>query len=216
MPTIQLQFDATASADPLAKISSKFPDTQFTVLASHLTDDGLLGLVEIATANRNGIVQQFDEAPRMVSHEVVYNDEQIVLIQYLFPEAEPYRALRRTGNLPQFPVRMEDGWLFAEMTASHERLSEYTDRLAAAEIPVTIQSVTQSPDPSEVLTERQWEFVIEAVERGYYDSPRRCTLTELAQIFEINSSAASGVLHRAEGRIIKRFITEAGGIQQGE
>lgn len=210
MPTVQLRFDATASADPLAKISTKFPNTPFTVLASHLTDDGLLGLVEIATTNGNEIVQRFDKAPRMASHEIVYNDEQTVLIQYLFPEAEPYRALRTTGNLPQFPVRMQDGWLFAEMTASHERLSEYTDRLAAAEIPVMIQSVTQSPDPREVLTDRQWEFIIEAVEQGYYDSPRRCTLTELAQIFEINSSAASGVLHRAEGRIIKRFIAEDG------
>ncbi len=68
-------------------------------------------------------------------------------------------------------------------------------------------SVTHSYDVSGLLTERQREFISEAVERGYYDSPRGCTLVELAETFGVNQSAASGVLHRAEGRIIKEFIS---------
>ncbi|WP_254533404.1 helix-turn-helix domain-containing protein [Natrinema gelatinilyticum] len=92
------------------------------------------------------------------------------------------------------------------MTASHERLSQFTDELAAADIPYQILSVTQSHDSTEELTDRQQEFITEAVERGYYDSPRGCTLTELAESFDVNKSAASGVLHRAEGRIIKEFV----------
>ena len=36
--------------------------------------------------------------------------------------------------------------------------------------------------------------------------PRGCTLTELAEVFDVNASAASGVLYRAEGRIIKAFV----------
>lgn len=206
MPTIQLRFNAAASADPLATISAEFPDTMFTVLASHLTDDGLLGLVEIETKQATEIIRQFDNIPTMDWHEVVYTDEQTVLLQYLFPEAEPYHALRATGNIPQFPARMQDGRLSTEMTASHERLARYTDKLATSDIPFTIQSLSQSHDPEDLLTERQWEFVTEAIERGYYDSPRRCTLTELANAFAVNSSAASGVLHRAEERIIKEFV----------
>lgn len=70
MPTVQLRFNAAASADPLAHVSAEFPETTFTVLASHLTDDGLLGLVEIATKNPTAIIRQFDDVPRMDSHEV--------------------------------------------------------------------------------------------------------------------------------------------------
>ncbi|WP_231512997.1 MULTISPECIES: helix-turn-helix domain-containing protein [Haloferax] len=33
---------------------------------------------------------------------------------------------------------------------------------------------------------------------GAYDNPRGCTLTELAEAFGINKSAASGIPHRAE------------------
>lgn len=80
-------------------------------------------------------------------------------------------------------------------------------KLAVADIPYEILSVTQSYDSNGLLTERQREVITEAVERGYYDSPRDRTLVELAETFEINQSAASGVLHRAEGRIIKEFIS---------
>ena len=105
---------------------------------------------------------------------------------------------------------MQDGWLSTEMTASQERLGEYTDRLSTFEIPFTIQSLSRLPDSGELLTDRQWEFLTEAIERGYYDSPRQCTPTELANTFEVNSSAASGVLHRAEERIIKFFVKYTG------
>ncbi len=79
----------------------------------------------------------------------------------------------------------------------------------AADIPYQIQSITQSYDPSELLTDRQQELITKAVEKGYYDTPRDCTLTELAEEFDVNPSAASGVLHRAEETIIKEFIEKS-------
>ncbi|MFC6835487.1 helix-turn-helix domain-containing protein [Halomarina ordinaria] len=66
--------------------------------------------------------------------------------------------------------------------------------------------MTQSHGTADLLTERQREFVLEAVDRGYYDSPRGCTLTDLAETFGVNRSAASGVLRRAERRIIEGFV----------
>jgi predicted DNA binding protein len=64
----------------------------------------------------------------------------------------------------------------------------------------------QSPDPSSILTDRQHELITEAIERGYYDSPRRCTLTNLANELGVNKATASGILHRAEGKLIKEFV----------
>ncbi|WP_162562618.1 helix-turn-helix domain-containing protein [Salinigranum rubrum] len=93
-----------------------------------------------------------------------------------------------------------------ELTAALEQLGEFTTELAEADIPYQLVSLTHSYDSNGLLTQRQREVITEAVERGYYDSPRGCTLVELADTFGINQSAASGVLHRAEGRIIKQFL----------
>ncbi|WP_266082598.1 helix-turn-helix domain-containing protein [Haladaptatus caseinilyticus] len=118
-----------------------------------------------------------------------------------------YEARLATGNLPRFPIIIRDGWLSSELIGSQEQLSEYTTELSAADIPYEILSLTQSYGASGLLTERQREFITEAVERGYYDSPRGCTLVELAERFGVSQSAASGVLHRGEGQIIKEFIS---------
>lgn len=45
-----------------------------------------------------------------------------------------------------------------------------------------------------------------AVEAGYYDTPRTCTLTELADEVGLAKSTCSEILHRAEEIIVKEFI----------
>lgn len=209
MPTIQLKINAAASEDSLAALSTEFPDDEFKILASHTTDDGLLGIVEVATLDGDTLARHFDESPGVRSSEMVYADERTVLIQYVIPIPDSYRVVRASGNLTRFPVLMRDGWLFAERTASHERLAQYTDELAAAGMTYQILSLRQSYDPIELLTDRQREFITEAVARGYYDTHRRCTLTELAEAFGVTKSAASRILHRAEGRIIKDALPES-------
>ncbi|MGN8216144.1 helix-turn-helix domain-containing protein [Halococcus salifodinae] len=85
-------------------------------------------------------------------------------------------------------------------------MSQLRDAFEAAEVAYDLGVIQQSTDKTALLTDRQREFIVEAVERGYYESPRQCTLTELAESFDVSKGAASGILHRAERRIIKRFL----------
>lgn len=209
MPRVRLKLNPGATDDWLANLSIEHPYTEFQLLSSHPTDDGLLGVIEIRGPKTDNIVRCFEDDPEVRSHDVLHSDDRSVLIRALTPAPEGYRANRTSGTPPNFPARMQNGWLHTELTASHERLSQFTDELTAADIPYRIQSLTQSHDSTELLTDRQAEFITEAVERGYYDSPRGCTLTDLAAAFDVNKSAASGILHRAEGRIIKEFVTES-------
>jgi predicted DNA binding protein len=209
MPRVQLKVKAVESDDWLATLSTELPDAEFQILASHPTDGGLLVLVEVTTPDGDTLVRRFDDAPEVRSHEVIHSAEGMVLIQFVVPVPSPHAAVRGSGNLPRYPVRMQDGWSYTELTASQEQLAEFTDELAAADIPYQIQSLIQSHDSIELLTERQQQLITEAVERGYYENPRDCTLTELAASFEINKSAASGILRRAEGQIITGFVADA-------
>jgi predicted DNA binding protein len=96
--------------------------------------------------------------------------------------------------------------MFIEVVTSSERLSQFKDELAAADITFEIVSVTPSPDPATLLTDRQREFIIEAVTRGYYATPRQCSLTDLADAMGVTKGSASRVLHRAEEAIITEFV----------
>ncbi|WP_254532933.1 helix-turn-helix domain-containing protein [Natrinema gelatinilyticum] len=85
-------------------------------------------------------------------------------------------------------------------------MSRFKDELEANSLEYEIDRVVQSLDPTELLTDHQRCVVTEAIERGYYDSPRGCSLTDLASSMNISKSSVSGVLHRAEGQIIKEFF----------
>ena len=208
MPRVRLRVDGVPVDDRLADASTEFPDAEFRVLAALPVDTGLLDVVEVTTLDGDDVVQCFENAPEVRSFEVIHADSERILIRFVIPVSETYNALVAAGIVPQQPVSLRDGWYVAEVTASHERLSAYTEELAAADLPYRVASVTQAHDSSELLTDRQWEFVTEAVERGFYDTPRNCTLTELAGEFDINVSAMSRLRHRAESRIVTAFVAE--------
>lgn len=209
MPRIQLKINAAASQDQLAAISTEFPDEEFEILASHRSDDRLIGVIDVRTMNGDAVARYFEEAVDVYSSEVIFADEQSLLLQYEIPVPEPFRVARESGNLTLFPITMHDGWLFVERSASDDQLAEYRNQLDNAGLQYQILSIQQSHDPVDLLTDRQRQFIIEAVARGYYETPRKCTLTELAKTFEVNKSAASGTLRRAEKRIIKNALPEA-------
>lgn len=208
MPRVQLRVNGAPVEDWLADASIEFPEAEFKILATQPTNNRLLEIVEITTVNGDRLIRHFEDASEVSSFEVIHSDEQMILIQFTIPISETYTALRASGIPLRYPALLQDGWFSKEITASQERLSSYTEALAAADAPFKIISLTQSHDSSALLTDRQFEFITEAVEYGFYDTPRDCSLTDLAAVFDINISAMSRLRHRAESRIIKQFTTE--------
>jgi predicted DNA binding protein len=54
--------------------------------------------------------------------------------------------------------------------------------------------------------DHQLQLLAMAVERGYYDTLRECSLTELANELGIAKSTCSEISHHAEGEVIKQFV----------
>jgi len=60
--------------------------------------------------------------------------------------------------------------------------------------------------PTDVLTSRQEEILRIALERGYFDHPRRVTLKELAKMLGVSPSTLSEIIKRGEKRILERYF----------
>jgi len=61
-------------------------------------------------------------------------------------------------------------------------------------------------DDSSFVTKRQEAAVRAALEKGYYDYPRRVTLQELAKGFGVTASTMGEVLQRGERNIIREYF----------
>lgn len=206
MPKVQFKFKVPGGPGVL---SLKYPETEFRILTNYPTEDGLLMILDAQMANTAALERDLDERDWATQYELLHADEQRVVMQYVLPFIPPgYRAVFDSGNLFQSPLLLRDGWAIFDLTTSQERLSRLKDTFEDAGLAYEVVAVTQSTAPTSLLTDRQREFITEAVERGYYESPRKCTLTDLADALDVTKGAASGTLHRAERRIIKTFLGE--------
>lgn len=208
MAHLRLKIDAAEVEDWLATLSTEFPEAMFTVSATIPINKGLLGIVEVRMAEIGRLVSSIEEKSEVESCELLHTDDGMVVFQFTSQMTESYDALISSETVPQYPVSLQNGWYSAQLTASQEQLSDYLDEISEVSIPYEIVSLTHSYDPSEVLTERQWQVVTEAVERGYYEPTRRCTLAELTETFDINKSSMSKLLRRAENRIVTAFVAK--------
>ncbi|MCO8244942.1 helix-turn-helix domain-containing protein [Haladaptatus sp. AB643] len=88
---------------------------------------------------------------------------------------------------------------------SHEQLRKFNQCCVGAGITVDVKSVYNPHVPSiqDQLTTTQWETLVLAYEWGYFAVPRECTLTELAEYFEVSKQAVSQRLRRATNTVIK-------------
>ena len=203
MPRAQFRFEVPGG---LGVLSRKHPETEFRIVSNLPIADGLLVILDI-TPNTNATESSLAEDGLLPEYELLHADEQRLVIQYKLPSLpKTHHAILSSGNLIQFPLPIRDGWAVADLTTSQQRLSELKDAFEAANLSHDVDSVTQSTESTDLLTERQLQFVCEAVERGYYDSPRESTLTDVADALDVSKGAASGTLHRAERRIIKDFL----------
>lgn len=206
MPTVRMKVEAFGG---LATLSLEYPDAEFTLLTSFGTEEDHVTLVKITGLNHEIACRYFETDPDVYSYDVIYDGERQLLVQFRQQsEPAPGVAARESGTPPPFPMLLRNGWILSEASVTHDQLAHYKDELEAADIAYELLSITQSKDPRELLTDRQRQFVTEAINRGYYDSPRRCSVTDLADQVGVNKATASGILHRAEGTIIKEFMQE--------
>lgn len=195
--------------DSLVEFSINHPDDEFHILASSHTKNGIQVVIDAETTNIEDLKRALDEGVEVRSYEVLRSDHEGMLFQIETLEHAPRVAARAAGMLPQYPMTLRDGWQTIETITSWERLSQLKAKFEQTDVSFEVLSVTQSVEMTDLLTDRQWDVITEAISLGYYDSPRGCSLTELAAALDVNPSAVSGVLHRAEERIIKAFIAEA-------
>lgn len=195
----------------IARLSRAHPDARFRVLAATPVEGGGTGLVELSAEHPGAIVDEMAAFDGIESVDWQESTGETVVVQ--FHTTEPFLLLSaREAGLPlRPPIDVRDGVASVWASGAPERLSAFADQLESFGMSFEVERVAPEVDPASLLTERQREVVSEAVERGYYDAPRRCTLTELAESLGIAQSTASETLHRAEGAIVRSFVEELPG-----
>lgn len=205
MPRVQIEVK-NHPRNWLTHLSSSHPDDEFRILAAYPIEDGTVGILEVHTQNPDSVLNQLCEADGIHSFERMDTDDGVLLIEYHTPKPKVQALVSNSGAVPHYPVVFRDGTVTVTRAISYEQLADLTEVFEDAGIDYEIGFLVQNLSSENILTDRQRQFVDEAVNQGYYETPRRCSLTELAAKMDVHKTTASDILRRAERRIITEFV----------
>lgn len=200
----------------ISQISTTYPETRFSVLAAFPHDDRGVALLEVSGPDTVEALQSMHESDAVTQLDPLERDDDSVLVQFETDEPLLLFTLREAGLPLEPPLEISDGRGTLEVVAPHAKLSQLREQLDAFGMDFEVGYLYESGDSERLLTPRQQEVLVAALEAGYYDTPRESTLTDLAEDLDTAKSTLSETLHRAEETAIKQFATNLPAFDQSE
>lgn len=194
----------------IGDISATHPEVVFQVVTSIPGEGTGIGLVRLAATDPLPIITDIQTRDDVESLELLWKHDDEALLQIQTVNPLPLLPVWRAGVPLKMPFDIQNGEAIWEVTTSTSRLSNLRDHLDDLGIGFTIDYVREidASQADRLLTDRQQEVLLAAVEAGYYRSPRESTLGDVADTLGVANATCSDVLHRAEGHIIHWFVEE--------
>jgi len=193
----------------IGELSRSYPDARVRIVAALADEAAGVGLAEIAARDLPDLIGDMAAYDEVIDLELLQEYEDEALVQFETTMPLLLFAVQDSGVPLEMPFDIVDGSAEWTVTAPQDRLSELGEQLDTFGVTYTVDYVQQTIDSDQLLTDHQLNLVRTAVEAGYYDTPRTCSLTELAEELDIAKSTCSESLHRAEEKIVKQFLEDA-------
>lgn len=209
MPEARLQI-TLPEAVWIGRLSRQYPEARFRILAALADSDVGVGLAEIHSSELEAVLEAMHTFEDVRDIDILSDPDESALVQFETEQPLLLFAARDSGVPLEMPVELADGSVTWTVTAPSDRLSELGTQLRALGLSFSIDYIQQEVADGQLLTDAQSEIVETAIDAGYYETPRTCSLTELAEQVGRAKSTVSETLHRAESKIITEFVSDSG------
>ena len=192
----------------IGDLSRDHPEARFRILSALPGEESGVGLLEVSAPDLVAVLREMDGREAVTELEPLGRTDESVIVQFETSEPLLLEPMQGSGVPIEMPFDIVEGKATWEVTAPQDRISALGEQLEMFGIEFAVEHVHQHLAVEQFLTDRQRRLIEAAIELGYYDTPRECSLTELADELGIAKSTCSETLHRAEGKIIKQFVAE--------
>lgn len=191
-------------------VSTAHPETTFRVVSVLSGERTGIALLRLETDDPLPVLTDLEGRKDVVDLDLLWKRDDEALLQLESTAQTLLVPLWRAGVPIEMPFAVTDGKATWELTTSSERFSALGNHLDAVGVDYHVEYVQViGEDPvAGILTDRQREVLLTAMDLGYYDTPREATLTEVAEALDVSKATCSDVLHRAEGSLVAWFAEE--------
>jgi predicted DNA binding protein len=205
-----------------AIVSLELPDNWITdvveqypsvikIIDSKAMKEEVRDLVQIEVENEEDlprVMEQLRKNPNIFNVDISAIDKGKALAVFSTNHCMICRLLAGSECFLTSSTTTKEGRLSWTMLVTQKKsLAELIENLKKINAKPKLVKWTEMTDTDE-LTMRQEQITRMAFERGYFDSPRRIGLRELAKMFNISTSTLSEILRKGQRRIMMRYFTE--------
>lgn len=188
----------------LHSLSAKFPNNIFEI-QTILPTETFIGnaLIRIIGNNFDNIIEEMKSHPSLVKLDLFSKGPDYCLINVKTKDPYLLVSLIKSEVLLEYPIRVQNGWTIWKVISNREKISKLAEKLKEKGVIYKLKQISRYKDKVS-LTKRQTEVFDLALKLGYYEIPRKITLSELAKKIKISKSTLSEILRR----ITKKKISE--------
>ncbi|WP_254535556.1 helix-turn-helix domain-containing protein [Halomarina litorea] len=204
MPRARLRVDLSPDTWVHA-VSTAHPEATLRVLAALSEGRTGVGLLDVLGVT-DALLDAMRDQRGVTALDVLARDDERALLRFETSQPLLLQSAHASGVPLELPVTVRDGTATLRVTAPRERLRALRDQFERDGLAPRVEAVSPSTPDGSVLTDRQREILERAVELGYYETPRRVTLSDLAADLGVAKSTLSETLHRAESTLVRRHL----------
>lgn len=202
---VKLEFELPADKC-IARLSRQHPDVVFKNM-SMLPVPREMGntLIEVNGTRARALLDDLDGDPNVESFKIVLESPDQVLVNMRVADPVVLKLISAHHLLIDFPLVFENGKGSMTLIGERKDVDALLDEMARRGIPVTLKSIGGSK-PSEILTEKQKEVLVKAIKAGFFEVPRRVSLSSLASEFDVSPTALSEMMRRLSKKLAEHYI----------
>jgi predicted DNA binding protein len=190
------------SAYWFAEITRRHPDASIEVLGYSLADDGMFVDIRVRTQDIAAWAEELRASGDVYDAKPLGGDVRTTTLRVTCKGYEFMAAVYRMHMVLRTPFIIKDGSTVVNVVGPEESLRRFIKMFP--EIHIQVEAVYNSErDKEALLTPRQSEIFRKAMAAGYFEVPRRVTLTELAARVGVAVSTLSEMLAVVEKKLLQ-------------
>lgn len=189
----------------VADVTRAHPEITVQVLAAIPGSETGHAVVKLEGDEVPDALATMERHPALAEMDVLHRLEREAVVQFATTAPRLLLVSRAVGAPLELPITIVAGEATVNVTGSPDRVADFADRLRQVGISFEIERIRSTSGGEPALTDRQEEVLRSAIELGYYDLPRQCTMTELAEELGIAKSTCSELLQRIEATVMAEF-----------
>jgi len=190
----------------LVKFNQKYPDISFNILSKFLIDKKTgITLFQIQGPRTRLFLEDFSNYVKSDNFQILYEGLDSAIFNIKTTDPWILNALIKTELLLIYPLNVKNGMIGINTLTSRKKFDMFLTELEEKNIKFSIGSIGHYKSLV-LLTKNQKEITHKALQYGYFDIPRKISLTDFAKRLEISPSALSETLRRINKKLVKNYV----------